>query len=450
MAAASAAAAHHQRRIKATRLSLEQEQGILNDSVPYRNVKKMDSKDLERRPRQPGFWKYQNEVYAFYTRPDIEVLVAFVIVANFITNIIEKQIDPELDRIYDDTWIFFMYFYNVIFLIELWINMYGSWLCPFWKDGWNVFDFVVVSIGVLDMLQVQLPGPLSMLRMMRAFRVFRLFKRVESLKKILVSIARAVPGVLNAFLILLIVMCIYAILAVELFKFEDTYIDKYGIRVEYTSARGNSFGDEYFGNFFKALYTMFQVLTGESWSEAVARPLLNGIARDDREHNKWNANASMSAIFFVSFQLLCSIVLINVVVAVLLEKMVDPEEEIDEDGDQMSHSQLSQIDDISTRSKGNVMESIEEGKSVSSRVFPASPINNDSSGPSGTSNVTANATLKESLNAITTKIDTIKADALRDIELIKRNTEESEKNLRTQLDEINSMLATMLKNNTTK
>jgi len=105
---------------------------------------------------------------------------------------------------------------------------------------------------------------------------------------------------------------------------------------------------------------------------------------------------------------------------------------------------------LSSSLQGNVMESIEEGKSVSSRVFPASPINNDSSGPSGTSNVTANATLKESLNAITTKIDTIKADALRDIELIKRNTEESEKNLRTQLDEINSMLATMLKNNTTK
>ena len=68
----------------------------------------------------------------------------------------------------------------------------------------------------------QLPGPLSLLRLMRAFRVFRLFKRVKSLNKIIVSLGKAIPGVMNAFLIMLIVMCIYAILGVEFFKYEGT------------------------------------------------------------------------------------------------------------------------------------------------------------------------------------------------------------------------------------
>lgn len=56
--------------------------------------------------------------------------------------------------------------------------------------------------------------PLSpgLLRMMRAFRVFRLFKRVESLRKIMQSLSRAVPGVANAFFIQVLVMSIYAIL----------------------------------------------------------------------------------------------------------------------------------------------------------------------------------------------------------------------------------------------
>ena len=69
-------------------------------------------------------------------------------------------------------------------------------------------------------LAIPLPGPLRLLRTLRAFRVFRLFKRVKSLNKIVVSLGKAMPGVMNAFLILTLVMCIYAILAVDFFQAE--------------------------------------------------------------------------------------------------------------------------------------------------------------------------------------------------------------------------------------
>ena len=61
------------------------------------------------------------------------------------------------------------------------------------------------------------------------------------------------------------------------------------------------------------------MLTGESWSEVIARPLVYGT---DDNHAP-SSNAVIASIFFVVFLLLNSIVLINVVVAVLLEKMVD-------------------------------------------------------------------------------------------------------------------------------
>ena len=57
-----------------------------------------------------------------------------------------------------------------------------------------------------------LPGQLTLIRNLRAFRIFRLFKRVKSLNKIIVALFKAVPGVVNAFVIMMIVMCIYAIL----------------------------------------------------------------------------------------------------------------------------------------------------------------------------------------------------------------------------------------------
>ena len=99
-------------------------------------------------------------------------------------------------------------------VLELIINLWGSWWCPFWHSSWNIFDFIVVTVGVLSLLRM-IEGPLSLLRMLRAFRVFRLFKRIPALNKIITSLLRAIPGVINAFAIMLIVMCIYAILAVE-------------------------------------------------------------------------------------------------------------------------------------------------------------------------------------------------------------------------------------------
>merc|ERR1712032_636261 len=78
-----------------------------------------------------------------------------------------------------------------------------------------------------------------------------------------------------------------------------------GNTLEATSGRGFVLGIEYYGTFMRALYTLFQVMTGESWSEAVARPLLFG----------WStSNGAVVGIFFVSFMMLTQFVLINVVV----------------------------------------------------------------------------------------------------------------------------------------
>jgi p-aminobenzoyl-glutamate transporter AbgT len=168
-------------------------------------------------------------------------------------------------------------------------------------------------------LGIPLPGPMKLLRMMRAFRVFRLFKRIPSLRKIMESLANAVPGVVNAFVIQIIVMCIFAIIAVDRFRDygEKGYIiNEKDMRIDYKTARDLNYGLEYYDQFGKAYFTMFQVLTGESWSEAIARPLVN---------SNTATTSTGGAIFFVLFCVLNGVVLINVVVAVLLEKMVEPE-----------------------------------------------------------------------------------------------------------------------------
>lgn len=292
-------------------------------------------------------FKYQDEVYDVYTAPKVQVFVAILIMLNFLANIIGCQIDP-FSQLYATEFLIMEDIFNILFLIELLVNIYGSWFWKFWQSSWNVFDFVVVVVGMMSVMRISLPGPLGLLRMLRAFRVFRLFKRIKSLNRIIVALTNAVPGVLNAFVVLSLVMCIYAILAVDFFgkygqqcgemevgsctprifwdNANDTtsYYETHAGRISSETPRRYLYGEEYWGNFGRSIYTLFQVLTGESWSEVVARPLLFG-----KETNNLGV-----ALYFVSFVFLCAVVLINIVVAVLLEHMVT-----DNDNDFEDHSE---------------------------------------------------------------------------------------------------------------
>merc|ERR1740123_1409172 len=109
--------------------------------------------------------------------------------------------------------------------------------------------------------------------MLRTFRVFRLFGRVESLKKILRSISLSLPGMFNAFVIMLLVVMIYAVLAVDLYSDYYVMVNPSDPDNQDVTARGEKYSEEYYGTFFKALYTLFQILTGESWSEMGVRPI---------------------------------------------------------------------------------------------------------------------------------------------------------------------------------
>eukprot|EP00747_Dinoflagellata_sp_TGD_P147715 gnl/TRDRNA2_/TRDRNA2_176844_c1_seq30.p1 gnl/TRDRNA2_/TRDRNA2_176844_c1~~gnl/TRDRNA2_/TRDRNA2_176844_c1_seq30.p1 ORF type:complete len:496 (+),score=88.53 gnl/TRDRNA2_/TRDRNA2_176844_c1_seq30:58-1545(+) len=288
-------------------------------------MEKHDDEPVE----ESAFRKSQRKAQTFYMHVYVQIFVAGLIAANFITNMIEKQIDPK-GVLYEKEFRYFELGYNVAFTIELILNMYAFWWSRFWRSSWNIFDFVVVSIGIFMSLNLPLPPFFGLLRTMRAFRVFRLFKRVQSLNKIIVALLRAVPGVMNAFLIQAITMCIFSILAVEFYQNIGKVCDADGIcgpcSNEYITSRGDCIGDEYFGSFLKSLYTFFQVLTGDSWSEAVARPIMWWMDQP--------VLAFFTAMFFSCYILVAAVVLINVVVAVLLDKMGEPLEDEETPGDE--------------------------------------------------------------------------------------------------------------------
>ena len=136
-------------------------------------------KGTRRRQMTTGFNSRfgQSNARSVYLNSYVQMLIATLIMGNFITNIVEKQIDP-WNEFYSDYWRWIEFGWNCIFILELLWNIYGSfylhtWEGHFLRSGWNIFDVLVVGVSVPSMTGADL-GSFSQMRMLRAFRVFRL------------------------------------------------------------------------------------------------------------------------------------------------------------------------------------------------------------------------------------------------------------------------------------
>ena len=181
-------------------------------------------------PLPPPTWlPGQVHVANVYHNRFVQLFIGSVIVSSFVASIMEKEWDPTRVR-HPTLWPLLDNIFNSMFLVELFANAYSHNIITFLRRGWNLFDLLVVVVGICGMAKIPL-GPVSAVKV---FRVFRLFPRVPSLNELFISILRSIPGVLNALTILFLVMCIYAILGVVLFKrfasAKDPYItiDSFG------------------------------------------------------------------------------------------------------------------------------------------------------------------------------------------------------------------------------
>eukprot|EP00960_Hanusia_phi_P006656 190222-Hanusia_phi.AAC.8 len=231
-----------------------------------------------------------------YENSITQSLIAFLILASFAMDLAQAEILPEdgssTQNFFDQMDVFFA----SIFCFELAVNLFSKSKdrCKeFLSDGWNMLDVVIVSLSLLTVLASGIPS-LKVFRLIRVFRVARVFRKLKSLNRIITALASAVIPVANSFIILALVTCIWAALGTHFF-----------------SARSEA----YFGTFSRSLFTMFQVVTGDSWASAVTRSIFDGPAMRT-QFDYW------TSFFFVSYVLIAGVFLINVVVAVLLDEFI--------------------------------------------------------------------------------------------------------------------------------
>ncbi|SDY25531.1 voltage-gated sodium channel [Ruminococcaceae bacterium YAD3003] len=173
-----------------------------------------------------------------------------------------------------------------IFIAEIVIKLLAYGL-DYFKDPWNWFDMFIVGIsmasGLPFMAAFRAMRVLRVLKSLKALRGTKLIGSVKHLQVIIGAIVKSVPSILWTGILLILIYYVFSLIGVNLF--------------------GDAFPD-WFGTIGKAMYTLFQVMTLESWSMGISRPVMEVY--------------SFAWAYFVPFVLLSSFVVMNVVVGIVV------------------------------------------------------------------------------------------------------------------------------------
>lgn len=173
-----------------------------------------------------------------------------------------------------------------IFVVELALKLF-AFRTRFFRSGWNIFDFFIVGIALA-------PGTegLSVLRALRILRVLRVISVAPSLRRVVEGFVTALPGMGSVFVLMAMIFYIGAVMATKLF--------------------GENF-PEWFGTLGLSGYSLFQIMTLESWSMGIVRPVMREFPY------AW--------VFFVPFIMVTTFAVVNLLVGLIVNSMQDAHSE---------------------------------------------------------------------------------------------------------------------------
>lgn len=171
-------------------------------------------------------------------------------------------------------------FILIIFTIEISLKIV-AYRHRFFMNPWDIFDFLIVAIALIPAA-----GPLHILRTLRVLRTARLIKNVPKLKMIMESLIKSIPSIGWIAVLLFIIFYIFAVIGTDLYQ---------------------SRFPEYFGDMGTSFFTLFQVMTLESWSSGIARPMMEQIP--------------FAYVYFIPFILLATYTTLNVFIAIVVNTM---------------------------------------------------------------------------------------------------------------------------------
>ncbi|XP_015234128.1 PREDICTED: sodium channel protein type 2 subunit alpha-like isoform X2 [Cyprinodon variegatus] len=280
----------------------------------YNAMKKLGSKKPQKPIPRPTN-EFQGFVFDCVTKQAFDIVIMILICLNMVTMMVETDDQTkEMDKI--------LYRINLVFIVlftgECALKMI-SLRHFYFTIGWNIFDFVVVILSIVGMFLSEViekyfvsPTLFRVIRLARIGRILRLIKGAKGIRTLLFALMMSLPALFNIGLLLFLVMFIYAIFAMSNFAY-----------VKRESGIDDMFNFETFGN---SMICLFQITTSAGWDGLLA-PILNKREPDcdsKMEHPgtyyKGNCgNPSVGIFFFVSYIIICFLIVVNMYIAVILE-----------------------------------------------------------------------------------------------------------------------------------
>jgi len=178
-----------------------------------------------------------------------------------------------------------------IFVAEIALKLFAHHF-RFFRSGWNLFDFFIVGVALLPAAQ-----SFSVLRALRILRVLRIISATPSLRRVVEGFLKALPGMGSVFILMSLIFYIGAVMSTKLFGADCPTC---------TPEQAANF-EEWFGSLGASGYSLFQIMTLESWSMGIVRPVMEVYPQ--------------AYIFFVPFIMVTTFAVVNLLVGLIVNSM---------------------------------------------------------------------------------------------------------------------------------
>ncbi|XP_045145270.1 voltage-dependent N-type calcium channel subunit alpha-1B, partial [Echinops telfairi] len=198
--------------------------------------------------------------------------------------------------------------FTSMFSMECVLKIIAFGVLNYFRDAWNVFDFVTVLGSITDILVTEIANNfinLSFLRLFRAARLIKLLRQGYTIRILLWTFVQSFKALPYVCLLIAMLFFIYAIIGMQVFG--NIALDD-----ETNINRHNNFR-----TFLQALMLLFRSATGEAWHEIMLSCLSNRTC--DEHANATECGSDFAYFYFVSFIFLCSFLMLNLFVAVIMD-----------------------------------------------------------------------------------------------------------------------------------
>uniref|UniRef100_A0A8D0L3M7 Voltage-dependent N-type calcium channel subunit alpha n=1 Tax=Sphenodon punctatus TaxID=8508 RepID=A0A8D0L3M7_SPHPU len=253
---------------------------------------------------------FQYKMWKFVVSPPFEYFIMVMIALNTIVLMMKFYDAP---KTYEEMLKCLNIVFTSMFSMECILKIIAFGVLNYFQDAWNVFDFVTVLGSITDILVTEIAVStnnfinLSFLRLFRAARLIKLLRQGYTIRILLWTFVQSFKALPYVCLLIAMLFFIYAIIGMQVFGNialdDDTSINRHNN----------------FRTFLQALMLLFRSATGEAWHEIMLSCLSNQACDKLSGLTKDECGSDFAYFYFVSFIFLCSFLMLNLFVAVIMD-----------------------------------------------------------------------------------------------------------------------------------